>query len=100
LILVAEVDDGERADAGVRAQRSGKRRVQAQHLADGRGTDLVETEAAICFGDLEAREVAIGGFLDQLARQHPIVFVELFHARQHLGAHELFGGAAEQELLF
>ena len=98
--VVAEIDDRQRADAGVGAERSGERRDQTQLLADAGGADLVEAEAAVGFRNLETGEVAIGGFLDQLARQHPILGVQLRRARQHFRAHELLGGAAEQQLLF
>ena len=100
LFVVAEVDDRQRADAGVGAERSGERRQQAQLLADARGADLVETEAAVGFRNLEAREVAIRRLLDQLARQGPVLGVDLRRARHHFRAHELFRGAPEEQLLF
>ncbi len=73
---------------------------EAELLADARGADLVEAEAAVGFRDLEAGEVAIRRLLDQLAREGPVLGVDLRRARHHFRAHELFGGPAEQQLLF
>ena len=97
---VAEVDDRQRADAGVRAERAGERRIETQLLADARGADLVEAEAAVGFRDLEAREITVGGFPDQLTGQDPVLVVQLGDTRQDFRPHEFLGGAPKQQLFF
>ena len=57
LLVGAEVDDRQRADGGMRAKRSRKRRVDRNLLADIRRADLVEAEAAVGRGDFEAGEI-------------------------------------------
>ena len=68
-------------------------------FADVSGADLVETQAAVVRRNLEAQQVEIGGFLQQLACLRPVVRVEAGFVREHLVAHELGGGPAEQPLL-
>ena len=99
LLLGAEVHDRERPDGGVRAQRPGKRRIRRDLLADVRRADLVEPETAVGLGDLEPGQIERRGLAQQLAREIPVVRVELLLARQHLVAHELGRGLAEEPLL-
>ena len=68
-------------------------------LADVGGADLVETQAAVSFRNLEAEQVEIGGLLQQFARCRPVVRVEAGLVGKHLVAHELRGGPPEQPLL-
>ncbi len=57
LRLGAEVDERQRADGRVGAERSAERRVHRDLLADVGGADLVQAEAAVGLGDLEAQQV-------------------------------------------
>ena len=77
LLVVAEVDDRQRADRGVRAERTAERRIDRDLLADKRRADLVEPEPAVRRGDLEPQQVERRGLLQQLARERPVVRVEL-----------------------
>src|SRR4029453_12499149 len=63
LLRRAEVDNRQGANRGVRAERSAERRVEGERLADVSGADLVETQAAVVWRNLEARQVEIGGAL-------------------------------------
>ena len=54
-----EVDKRQRPNRRVRAERSAKRRVQRDLLADVRGADLVQAQAAVRRRNLEPGEVEI-----------------------------------------
>jgi hypothetical protein len=84
----------------VRAERSAKRRVHRDLLADIRGADQVEAEPTIGRRDFEAQEIQLAGFLQQLAREFPIVLVESIDDREHFFLHELGRGLAEHPLFF
>src|SRR5207248_9892774 len=89
LVRGAEVDERQRADRGVRADRSAERRVDRDLLADIRRADQIEAEAAVGFGNLEAQQIERARLLEQRARQIPVVLVEALEVRQHLLLHEL-----------
>jgi hypothetical protein len=55
--FAAEVDERQRADRGVRAERSAKRRVDGNLLADIRRADEIEAEAAVRLRNFEAQQI-------------------------------------------
>src|SRR5438874_793552 len=57
LLLGAEVHERQRADRRVRTDRSAERRVHRDLLADVRGADQIEAEAAVALGDLEPQQI-------------------------------------------
>ena len=54
----------------------------ADVLADQRATRLIQPEAAILFGNVRADQAEVRRFLDQLARQFPVVLFEFVDARR------------------
>ena len=98
LLRRAEVDERQRADRRVRAERSAERRVHGDLLADIRRADQVEAEAAVGRRNLESQQIEIARLLHQPAGELPIVVVEALDDRQHFLLHELGGRPSEQPL--
>src|SRR5262249_17795982 len=99
LLVGPEIDERQRADGCVRAERSGERRVDGDLLANIRGADLVESESAVRRGNLEPRQIERGGLAQERARERPVVRVEARLDRNPLVTHELGRRLPEEELL-
>ena len=99
LLRRAEVDERQRADRRVRAERSAERRVDRDLLADVRRADQIEPEPAVRGRNLEPQQIEVARFLQQLPREIPVVLVEAIDDRQHFLLHELGGRPSEQPLL-
>ena len=100
LLFGAEIDDGNRADAGVAAVRDGERAVAGEFFRENRGGNFVEARAAICFGNPAAQQADFSGLLQHLSHQMPVfVRFELGDRGHDFLLHEFFGGLADQALV-
>jgi len=70
----------------MRAERSAKRRVHRDLLADVRRTDQIQAETAVGRRNLETEQIEIRGLAHQLTGQIPVVFVETLDDGQHFSA--------------
>ena len=99
LFVVPEMDERQRTDRRVGAERPAERRVDGDLLADIRRADQIESKPAVLGRDFEAQQIELARLAQQLPRQVPVVLVELLDDRQHFLLHELGGRLAEQTLL-
>ena len=90
LLFGAEVNDGQRADAAVRAPGGGEAGVLGDVVGDDGGGDLVHFQAAVGFGDLDAAQAEFAGLLQQIARDGEILVLDLLGVGQDLVDGELF----------
>src|SRR5205085_10236145 len=95
-----EVDNRQEADPTLSAECRRKRSGTADVLADQRATCLVQAESAIFFGDVCADESEVSRFADDLARQFPIVLLELVEARDDFVVDKLPRGLGNHAVLF
>ena len=99
LRLGAEVDDGQRADAGVAHEGDREAAVAGRLLRDEAAAHLVEAEAAVLLRDLDAQQPQLA----RLAQERPGGLVlqgeDLGDPRHHLLLHELGGRVADHALL-
>ena len=98
--LGAEVDDGQGADAGVPHEGHGEGAVAGRLLGDQAARDLVEAEAAVLLGHLDAQQAQLARLAQELAGGLVLEGEDLGKARHHLLLHELFRGLADHPLLF
>jgi hypothetical protein len=97
--LGAEVDERQRPDGRVRAERPAEGGVEGDLLGHVGCAHRVEPQPAVRFRNLETEQVQLTGLPQQHPGERPIVRVDLRLARQHLAAHELEGSPAEEALL-
>ncbi len=72
-----EVDDRQKTDATFRAKRRSKGSAAPDVFTNERAARLVQSETAVLFGDVGADQSEFSRFGDELARQFPIVLLEL-----------------------
>ena len=96
----AEVDDGQRADAGVAHVGDGEAAVARRRLRGDAAGDLVEAHAAVLLGDLDAQQAQLARLREQLARGLVLEGQDLRDARDHLVLHERGRRLADHALLF
>ncbi len=71
----SEIDERQRADRRVRAERSAERGIDRNLFADVRRADQIQTKTAVCGRDFESQQVECGSLPDQLPRQVPVMRV-------------------------
>ena len=91
---------GKQADAALRAQRGGKRSATTDVFADQRAARLIEPKAAIFFGNVGADQAEVGSFLDQLAREFPVVLFKFVDARDDFVVDKLARRLGNHAMLF
>src|SRR5262249_57892517 len=87
LFVGAEVDERQRADRRVRAERPAERGIGRDLLADVRRADQIESESAVGRWNLEPQQIELARLLEQLAREIPVVPVETVDTRKHFLLH-------------
>ena len=99
MLFGAEINDGQRADAGVRAPGGGKAGIFRDVVGNDGGGDFVHFEAAIGFGNLAPAEPEFAGFFQQIAGDGEILVLDLLDVGQDLIDRELFRCLPDQLML-
>ena len=99
LLFGAEVDDGQRADAGMCAPGGGEAGILGDVIRDHGGGDLVHLEAAVGLGNLDAAQAQVARLLQQVARDGEVLVFDLLDVGQDFVDGEFFRGLADQPVL-
>ena len=99
LRLAAVVDDGQRADAGVRAPRDAEGAELRRAFGDEQRGGLVELETAVRLGHLDREQADLAGAAQQVGHHAVLLLLDLAEARDHLAVDELLRGARHRPRL-
>ena len=89
LLFGAEVNDGQRADAGVSAPGGGEAGVLGDVVGDDGGRDFVHLQAAVGLGDFHRAQAQFAGLLQQIASDGKILVLDLLDVGNDLVDREL-----------
>src|SRR6185436_12506348 len=95
-----EVNDRQKTDTTLGAERGGKRSGPSDVLADEGAAGLIETQTAKLFGNVGANETEFSRLNHELARQFPIVLLELVNARHYFLIDKLPRRVGDHAMLF
>ncbi len=99
LLLGAEINQRQQADAGVRAPGRGKSRILRNMVGDDSGRHLIHFEAAVSFRDLDAGKAQVSRLLQQIAGNGEVLVLHFLHVGQDFVDREFFRGLPDQLLL-
>ncbi len=99
LLFGAEINDGQRADAGVSAPGGGEARVLGDVVGDDGGGDFVHFEAAVGFGNFDAAQSQVASLLQQIASDGEILVLHLLDVGQDFVDCEFLRGLPDQLML-
>ena len=100
LFFGAEVDDGQHADAAVRAPSGGKAGVFGNVIGDDGGSDFIHFEAAVGFGNFDAAKAKFAGLFQKVAGDGEILVLDLLDIRKDLIDSKLLGCLPDELVLF
>src|SRR5262249_22859084 len=83
----------------MRTLRPGKRGLECKLLTDDRRANLVEAQAAVLFGYVNAQQSQFSRLEHEFPRHPVILGIDRFFPRQHFFAQEFLGGSSEHPLL-
>jgi hypothetical protein len=99
LLFRAEINNRQRADAGVRAVGDRKAAVNRNLFGEHRGGNLVETCAAVFFRRAAAHQAKLRGLAHKFRHQPRLLVLQVLRQRQHFLDHKLFRGLPDQLLI-
>ena len=100
LLFGAEEDQGQGADAGVRAHGDDEAAALGHVVGDDGGRDLVHLGAAVLGGNVGVGQAHFGGLLEQVARDLPVLVLDLFDGREEFVDRKLVGELGDHLLVF
>ncbi len=99
LFFGAEIDDGQRADAGVASPGGREAGVFRDVVGDDGGGDFIHFEAAVGFGNFNRAEAELSGFFQQIAGDREVFVFDLLDVGQNLVGRELFRRLRDELML-
>ena len=99
LVVGAEHQDWQDAQIGLRAVGRAKRRRAGDVLGDDQRRDLVELDAAVHLGHVDAQQAQLAASAQERAGEVPVLLLEAFDRRHHLGRGELLGRLRDEAMV-